>query len=53
MLIKKNLKNWKQAYKSNKDIDFCCIQGEFLFHNITELIKFSNKNDFFLLYDDK
>lgn len=53
MLIKKIIKNWKQVNKSNKDIDFCCVRGEFLFHNISELKQFNNKNDFFSLYDDK
>lgn len=53
MLIKKNIKFWKQVNKNGENVDFCCIQGEFLFHNITELKEFSNKKDFFLLDDDK
>lgn len=53
MRFKKNIENWKRINKSGKNIDFCCMQGEFLFHDITELKEFSNKNDFFSLYDDK
>jgi len=53
MFIKKNRENLKGFNKSIEDADFCCIQGEFLFHDITEFKEFSNKNDFFPLYDDK
>lgn len=52
MFIKKNIKNWKQDNKSDDNVDFCCMQGEFLFHDITELKEFNNKNDFFPLYND-
>ena len=37
--------------KNIEEIHYCCLQGEFLFHDNTELRGFSNEIDFFSKYD--
>ena len=46
-ILKKNIKNRNQINKNREEIHYCCLQGEYLFHDITELRGFSNENDAF------
>ncbi|MHA1147394.1 MAG: hypothetical protein ACTSR8_04050 [Promethearchaeota archaeon] len=48
----KKLKYWGYRDKNVGELDFCCADGENLFHNISELKEFSNERDFFPLEDD-
>ncbi len=50
-IFKKNIKNRTKKNKNIEEIHFCCLKGEFLFHDTTELGRFSNENDFFSIYD--
>ena len=51
-IIKKYIKHRDQMNISIEEIHYCFLQGEFLFHDITELRGFSDENDFFSIYDN-
>ena len=50
-IIKKDIKYRNQINKNIEEIHYCCLQGEYLFHENSELRRFSNENDFFSIYD--
>lgn len=46
------LKYWKYIRENEGELDFCCAEGENLFHDIGELTEFSDEQDFFSLDSD-
>lgn len=51
VIIKKIIKDRNQMNENVEEIHYCCLQGENLFHDNTELRSFSNEDDFFSIYD--
>jgi hypothetical protein len=45
--MKKNIKYINQKNDNNDEIQYCCSQENYLFHDYTELRGFRNENDFF------
>jgi len=49
--IRKRMRDWQDINRIDERFEFCCGEGEYLFHDPLERDDFNNERDFFSLND--